>query len=93
MALLVCLSADPSSTGIRLRQANFQEDFLEKNPGYVLGARGRCGDMRRKGGRRDVIDELHGAGTFKGILHKKVSLFLVELCPGEVCRDTGGSVP
>ena len=48
--LLVCLSADPSCTSIRLRQANFQdEDIQEQNPGYVPGARGRCGDTRRKG--------------------------------------------
>ena len=40
--------ADPSRTGIRLRHANFQdEDLQEKNPEHVLGARGRCGDMRR----------------------------------------------
>ena len=47
--LLVCSSADHSSAGIRLCQASIQDkDFQEKNPGHVLGARGRCANMRRK---------------------------------------------
>ena len=82
-----------ASTGIRLRQANFlDEDFQEKNPGHVLGevAAGTCEE--RYSGRQDAFDELHGA-TLKGILRKEVSLFLVELTPGEVCRGIGEKRP
>ena len=46
---LVHPGADPFSTGIRLRQANFQdEDFQEKNLGRVVGARDRCGYSGRQ---------------------------------------------
>ena len=52
---------------------------------------GTC--KERYSGRQDAFDELHVAGTLKGILHKEVSLFLVELSPGEVCRNMGENVP
>ena len=47
----------------------------------------------RYSGRQDAFDELHGAGTLKGLLYKEVSLLLVELGPVEVCRDIGENAP
>ena len=44
-------------------------------------------------GRQKAFDELHDAGTLKGILQKEFSLFLVELSPDEVCRGIGQDVP
>ena len=52
-------------------------------------AAGTCEE--RYSGRQDAFGEVHGDGTLKGFLHKEVSLFLVELSPGDHVRFARGS--
>ena len=63
--LHVCPSADPSSTGIRLRQANSQdEDFQERALDMFLAPEvAAVTHEERDSGRQDAFDELHGCGT------------------------------